>query len=275
MAFSFKAVLMRASVFILLFVLSLAPSVLAEPLQKPFDHSNWDSFLKKYVNEKGDVNFAEIKKDPEPLKKYMRDLRKVDEGSFLEWSREERVALWINAYHAAAIWAIVKHYPIKSIQEIPSVWDTKYVSLKINSYSLNEIRALQLLTAFKDEKINFALSCMAKDCPVLSRDAYVGPKLDGQLFLATRRFINDDRKVMIKPGGKNIQISKFFKWYAKDFSFNFGKPENEEGLTKEEFAVLSFLSFYMEDTDKVAYLEEKKYKIKYPKFDWSLNDWHV
>ena len=227
------------------------------------------------MNEKGEVNFVEVKKHPEVLKKYMRQLRKVNESDFPEWSREEVVALWINSYHAAAIWAVIEHYPVKSLQQIPSVWDTKYLKMTGNSYSLNEIRAKYLMGSYRDEKINFALSCMAKDCPVLNRDAYVGPKLDGQLFMATRRFVNDDRRVTIKFGEKKIILSKLFKWYAKDFGFNFGKPENEEGLSKEDFAVLSFLSFYIEDADKVNFLEEKKYKIKYSKFDWSLNEWRV
>lgn len=264
---------MRTLRFLFLSLFVFSSFALAAPLEKPFDHSTWDSFLKKYVNEKGEVNFTEVKKDPSLLNQYLNELRQANEVDFADWPREEVIAFWINAYHSGIIAVITSHYPVKSVQEVPSIWETKHVRLESGSYSLNEIRTQQLLGTFKDEKIHFALSCLSKDCPVLSRDAYTGPKLDGQLFMAVRRFVNDDTKIGIKAGDKKIYVSKLFKWYGKDFGFNFGKPENEEGLSKEEFAFLSFLSFYIEDANKVDYLEEKRYKIKYPKFDWSLNDW--
>lgn len=266
---------MRTLRFLLFLFLALSPFVSAAPLEKPFDHSSWDSFLKKFVNEKGEVNFTKVKKDPALLNQYLDEIRQTNEGDFLDWPREEVIAFWINAYHSGIINIIVRNYPAKSVQEVPSVWDTKHIQLEGGSYSLNEIRAQHLLGTFKDEKIHFALSCMAKDCPVLSRDAYTGPKLDGQLFMAVRKFVNDDTKVKINLNDKKIYVSKLFKWYGKDFKFNFGTPENQEGLSKEEFAFLSFLSFYIEDANKVNYLEEKKYKIKYPKFDWTLNDWRA
>ena len=35
---------------------------------------------------------------------------------------------------------------------------------------------------------------------------------------------------------------------------------------------LIFLAYYLEDEAKRDYLQEAKYKIEYPSFDWSLND---
>lgn len=266
---------MRFLSFLFLFVFTAVSPSFAAPLEKPFDHGVWDSFLKKYVNENGEVDFTAAKKDPSLLKEYIAVLRETSDVDFYDWPREEVVAFWINAYHAGLISVILDHYPVKSVQEIPSVWETKHIRLESGSYSLNEIRTSVLLGTFHDEKIHFALSCMAKACPALSRDAYVGPKLDGQLFMAVRRFVNDGRNADIKLGAKKIFISKVFKWYAKDFKFNFGTPENERGLSKEDFSVLSFLAFYLEDANKVAFLEEKNYKIKYSKFDWTLNDWRL
>ena len=258
----------------ILFLTSAIPAGFAAPLEKPYDHSPWDAFLKKFVNEKGEVNFAAVKKDPELLKAYLHQLRKVRQFDFLQWPREEKIALWINAYHAAAVKTAVRHYPVKSLQEIPSAWETKLLKVGKSQYSLNQIRSEQLIEQFHDEKIHFALSCMAKSCPQLSRDAYTGPKLEGQLYEAVRKFINDPQKNSIDPEKKKVQVSKMFKWYGPDFRFNFGKPDNEKGLSKEEFSFLSFISYYLDDSAQGTFLQEGRYKIRYLPFDWSLNDWH-
>ncbi len=244
----------------------------AARLEKPYDHSLLDSFLRKYVDEAGEADFAAMKENSAPLDKYIAQLGKIDENDFLEWPREEKIAFWINAYHAVALAQILKAWPIKSVQDIPSIWDTKYLVLQQESYSLNEIRNSKLIGEFKDEKIHFALSSLSKTGPKLLGEAYTGPKIEGQLFTAARNFVNDGEKNKIIPGEKKIYLSKFFRWYAGDFSFNFGTSrDNEEDLSKEEFSVLSFIAYYLDDPAKIEYLEEKKYKIKYLPFDWSLN----
>lgn len=253
---------------------ALAPaSARAETLEKPYDHSLWDSFLKKYVNEKGEVNFAAAKQDPKLLNDYLAQLRTLNEIDFAQWPREEVMALWINAYHAAAIATVIKHYPVKSMQDIPSAWDTEVLQLTNRGYSLNFIRKEMLLSQFHDEKVHFALSDMTKSGPVLSRDAYTGPLLDGQLFMAARKFVNDPERNVILSSKKKVELSKIFKWYGADFTFNFGKPDNDRGLSREEFSFLSFISYYLENAEKAGFLEEGRYKIKYLPYDWSLNDW--
>ena len=104
------------------------------------------------------------------------------------------------------------------------------------------------------------------------RDAFTGPKVEGQLFLLTRKFVNDPVYVDIQPGRKKIRISRIFKWYANDFKLDFGTPEPLGKFSTVETAVLSFLSYYLEDEDKGEYLQQANYKIEYPAFDWSLND---
>ena len=105
------------------------------------------------------------------------------------------------------------------------------------------------------------------------REAFTGPKVEGQLFLLTRKFVNDPVFVDVTPGRKKIRISKIFKWYGKDFKLDFGTPEPRGKFSEDDNAVLSFLAYYLEDEAKGEYLQEAKYKIEYPAFDWTLNDW--
>lgn len=243
-----------------------------------FDHSSWDVFLKKFVNEKGEVNYQAVKRDPSLLEGYLTKVKSVDGSAIDGWIREEKIAFWLNAYNAALIKQVIESYPVKTVQQIPSFWDITVVRLKSEDknkmgFSLNDIRRKALLDVFHDEKIHLALSLAAKGGPRLSREAFTGAKVEGQLFLITRQFVKDPSFVDVEPGRKKIRISRLFKWYGQDFKLDFGITEPLEKFSPSETAVLSFLAFYLEDEPKKDYLQEARFKIEYPPFDWSLNEW--
>lgn len=249
------------------------------PVSKGFDHSLWDAFLKKYVNEKGDVNYAAVKKDPSMLLDYLEILA----ASNAPKQREEGIAFWMNAYNAGTIKLILEHYPVQNIQQIPSFWDIAAIQTLENSIqpgktvtsknSLNDIRLNKLIGTYRDEKIHLALSCGARGCPPLQQQAFTGENVEGRLFLATRAFVNDPKQAEVIPEKKKIRLSKLFKWYERDFDLDFGTPEKIGKFTSDETAVLSFLAYYLENEEQIAYLEEGRYKIDYFPFDWTLNDW--
>lgn len=259
------------SLLLLLNVLLLVPAEAAP--NKPFDHSVWGQFLKQYVNEKGDVHYAAIQKAPALLEQYLKKLKRLKWMDLKEWPREELMALWINAYHAALIKNVLKYYPIKNVHEAPGFWEEDVVNVGKRLFGLNEIRTRFLLGAYRDAKMHTALSYAAKGGPKLSREAFTGPTVDGQLFQATRLFVNDPGKNKITPGEKNVHISKIFEWYPDDFILAFGAFENDRGISPQDYAILSFLAFYLEDEEKVRHLEEENCKVKYLPFDWTLNDW--
>jgi hypothetical protein len=243
-----------------------------------FDHSAWDAFLKKNVNEKGEVDYRSVVKDPTALNDYLASLMAVKAPEMASWPREEVLAFWLNAYHAVLIKSVVENYPASSVQKIASFWDIAsfHFGKRVKDqkqYSLNDIRVNNLIGVYHDEKIHLALSVAAKGGPKLMAQAFTGPKVEGQLFLLTRKFVTDPAYVDITPGRKKIRISRIFKWYGKDFKLDFGTPEPRGKFSDADNAVLSFLAYYLEDEAKGEYLQEGQYKIEYPSFDWSLNDW--
>ena len=250
-----------------------------EAADKGFDHSAWDAFVKKYVNEKGEVDYRAVQKDPALLNAYFDALATKVPANFSQiWPREEKIAFWMNAYNAGVIKLIVQHYPVKNIQLIPSASDITIVAvgdgdMYKRQYSLNNIRQEKLIQNFRDEKIHLALSCGAQSCPKLQRRAFTGRNVEGQLFLATRSFVSDPQNVEVIPGKKKIGLSRIFKWYAKDFNLDFGTPEKIGKFTQDQTAVLSFLAYYLDNEAQITFLEGGRYKIKYLPFDWRLNDW--
>lgn len=242
-------------------------------LDQSFDHSAWDQFLKEYVHEDGRLDYQAAKEHPELLDRYLRQLASIDGFDLRDhWPREERLALWLNAYHAGLVRIVLDHYPVKSIQDIPGVWDSDRIGVAGRFYSLNDIRSRHLIGYFRDEKIHAALACGAVSCPRLRQEAYVGPRVEGQLHLATREFVNDPARNRILSGQKKIELSRIFKWYGGDFQLDFGRIENDRGLSPSEYAVLSFVAHYLEDSEKIRHLEEGDYKLRYLPFDWALND---
>lgn len=255
--------------FCLLFLVS--PAVAEEALL-PFNHSPWDQFLKKVVNEKGEVNYARAQKESELLEAYFEKLKSIPNKDFESWPREERMAIYINAYNAGVIRRVLQDYPVKTVMDIPGFWDQAAIQIGSEAQSLNLIQNSILRGQFRDEKALFALCSGAKGSPQLRPEAYVGPRVDGQLYLAARDFVNDESKNRIKPGEEKIFLSRLFKWNATDFLLNWSNFPEESRWNPQEMAVLSFLAHYLEDSKKVEFLREGEYKVKYADFDWHLND---
>jgi len=129
-----------------------------------FDHSLFEQFLKKYVNTAGEVDFSAVKKAPLLLNQYLSKLKTAAAGKDPKlwdmekvWPREEQMAFWLNAYHAAVISEIIKKYPLRSINDIEGVWTGPAIEVGPLTFSLNTIRLERLLKVFHDEKINMAL----------------------------------------------------------------------------------------------------------------------
>ncbi len=241
-------------------------------LDGPYDHSALDQFLKQYVNAQGDVDYAAAKADPSLLKQYMNQLAGLPFHEFEGWPREEQLALWLNAYHAGLLYAILQDYPISTVNDIPGFWEETAVHIGVYGYSLNRIREEQLIDSFRDEKILLALSCAAKGCPPMPREAFTGPRVEGQLYLAARSFVNDPRFNEINPEEKRVRLSRLFKWHAESFVLDFGSTDHLQDLEPAEGAVLSFVAYYLNDPAKLEFLERRNYRIKYGEMDWSLND---
>ncbi len=259
--------------FFLLLFFSVFSASSSFALDKPFDHSAWDQFLKTYVNDRGEVDYSRAKKEPALLQAYLQSVQNIDAEDLDSWPREEKLALYMNLYHAAVVTQILKNYPVKTIQEIPGVWDLPAVKLKEITHSLNHLREHELIGKFRDEKIDAALFFGAKGAPRLRQEAFTGPKVEGQLYLAAREFVNDETRNPIQPGKKHLQISRIFKWYAPNFKLDFGYRDDDDKFSLEENSILAFLAYYLDDREKIEYLESKSYKIKYLPFDWNLNDW--
>lgn len=250
----------------------------ASRAENGFDHSLWDAFLKKYVNEAGGLDYRAAAKDPGFLNDYWEKLKAVDERALEKWSREEKLAFWLNAYHAALTKLVLEHYPLKTVQDIPGFWNLEALWLhdgtaKGAGYSLNDIWTRKLEPAYDGGDMDLILSVAARGGPRLMPEAFTGAQVGEQMFRAVRWFINDPARVDIDPGRKIVRFSRIFESCAEDAKFGFKAAKPLKEFSPEETAILLFIAYYLEDEAKADFLRRGGYRVERGPFDWRLNDW--
>ncbi|MCK7589014.1 DUF547 domain-containing protein [Subsaxibacter sp. CAU 1640] len=212
------------------------------------DHSAWDNLLKKYVNDKGFVDYEGFKTDEAKLKDYLTMLSKNEPND--DWSVQELLAYYINLYNAATIQLIIEKYPTKSIKDIKSPWTKSFVKVGDRKLSLGGIEN-GVLRKMDEPRIHFAINCASFSCPKLRRDAYTAAKINEQLDVAAKEFINSDKNEISE---NNPKLSKIFDFYTGDFKVN-GKKNLIAYINK-------YSNTKINPNTKYTFLE----------YDWSLNE---
>lgn len=230
----------------------LAPPVKEEKLKEEDApgglHDLFDKVLQEYVSASGKVNYAGLKSHPRKLTVYLKML--ADNPVETSWSRNKKLAYWINAYNAFTIKRILDNYPLNSIMDLDNgkTWDVKWIKLGGKTYSLNQIEHEIIRPQFKDARIHFAVNCAAKSCPPLYNKAYTEENVNRYLEKRTIQFINDNKYNSIST--KKAEISKIFEWYQEDFG-----------------DLITYLNKYLKQEDI-----SKKAKVSFKEYDWSLNN---
>lgn len=229
------------------------------PGQLP-DHARWDSLLRMHVSPLGIVDYQGFIADSTRLDAYLEELSRSDPAAEGH-TENERKAFWINAYNAFTVRLITRYYPLASIRDIgarfkiPFVntpWDLKFITIGSEKLDLNNIEHGKLRAGFGDPRIHFAIVCASVSCPRLLDRAYLPVTLDAQLDQAARDFLADETRNQIDP--HHPRISKIFSWYKGDFT---------HGLS-----LIDFINRYAPQQI------DKKARLHYLDYDWSLNGLH-
>ena len=190
----------------------------------PFDHSVLDTLLTKHVDDDGWVDYQGLDADAARLDAY---LEAVAAAPFDRMSRDEKLALLINAYNAATLRLILDFRPVKSIKDIPAAkrWDHRRWVIGGKTMSLGDIEHEQIRAKFKEPRIHFALVCAAVGCPKLRNEAFVAERLDDQLDDQMRYAHTHDRWFEFDPDSGVLKLTKLYDWYAGDFTQTSGTVE--------------------------------------------------
>ncbi len=223
---------------------------------KPVSHEIWNDILSRNVTDDGWVNYKGIKEESDNFYTYL-DILNKNHPNHKNWTSDERLAYWINAYNAYTVQIIIENYPIESIKDIKkgipfvnTVWDIKFIKIEGIEYDLNNIEHSILRKKFEEPRIHFAVNCASYSCPVLRGEAFVAERIDEQLTEQARLFLADKRRNIVTED--KAQLSKIFSWFGGDFKKNGSK--------------LDFINKYspvqIKKTADISYLD----------YNWTLNE---
>ena len=219
----------------------------ANSVKQILSHDQWDQLLRKHVSAAGKVNYKGFKADLSKLDAYLKNLQ--DNPIESKWSRNQKMAYWVNAYNAFTVKLIVDNYPTSSITKLHGgkPWDASWIKIAGKSYSLNNIENDILRPQYKDARIHFAVNCAARSCPPILNRAWTSENLNRYFEKQAKAFINNTK--YNKISADNVEISKIFEWYAADFG-----------------SITEYLNKYSSTKVKPGA------KVTYMEYDWNLNE---
>jgi uncharacterized protein DUF547 len=183
------------------------------------DHSRFDAVVRQHAWETGSrFDYEGLKKDPGDFNLYLEEIGKADLSGL---SRDELLALLVNAYNAFVIQSVLDSMTprlpegVKSIRDIPQVFERPTHLVGGYRLSLNNIEHNLLRPLFMEPRIHFVVNCASISCPPLLQEALTGGKLESLLEYAARRTLSSPDYVRLEGG--RLRVTKLLEWYGSDF----------------------------------------------------------
>ncbi|MBL7152577.1 MAG: DUF547 domain-containing protein [Phycisphaerae bacterium] len=241
--------------------------------------------LKKFVGNNGMVSYKTLRYKKPDLRALLNEFNKLDPNDYESWSKEDKIALLINAYNLKMLDIIVKNYPIKPLSRFHSViWGPKSVRhiqgiwTKYKFFVTDEVFTLKQINErffkeFRDPRILFALTRASLSSPPLRNEPYYGHKLNKQLDDQVRKFLAGPSAFRIDKAKGKVYLSALFQKdpYGKEFIANYGTDKKFKGKEAETRAVLNFITNYISE-DAKSYLELGNYTVQFMGYNWTIND---
>ncbi len=260
-------------------------------------HAQLDTVLQRFVRE-GRVDYQGLQEQvADPHSAFSRYLSQLAEGSAeteAAWSREQRLAYWINAYNAFTLKLIVDHYPISprwymhvlpflsywmprdSILQIDGRWDGITFASVRGEVTLGDIEHEILRPEFGDPRIHFAIVCASVGCPRLQSHAYHPGTITAELDAAAIEFMTTPGQVTWDRDTDSLRISRIFTWFRADFDAPLppGREQLPAGVAArygKEDGVVRWLAGYG-GAALARRIADGPYRIRYLRYDWRLNE---
>ena len=162
----------------------------------------WSSVLARYVDDAGRIDFAALSHDHADLDRVVAFVAAVDPVSEPQRfpDRAARIGFYINAYNALAMHGIVETGVPRSLGGVTkfTFFNVKKFTVGGKSISLYDLEN-DVIRPLGEERVHFALNCMAVSCPRLPRTAFTADALEQHLDTATRTFLAEKRNVSVDP----------------------------------------------------------------------------
>lgn len=256
------------------------------PATVPFDHGHvlLDQVLQKHV-ENGLVNYRALQNDQETLNRYLQTLAGVDPKAYENWTRPQKLALWINAYNAYTLRVILDHYPVTrsifadplrrypadSIRQIPGVWGWRKWPVMGGRFTLDRMEHTILRQQLKEPRIHFVLVCASMGCPLLESHAFDAEHLEQRLEQAAVNYLYRDHKIQVDRERNAVRLAQIMNWFAGDFAPDPQTAAFFERYPRDAIGPLTWVYRYANTADR-EFMRQGRFELSYLEYDWALND---
>ena len=245
----------------------------------PLFHRPLDQLLDVNVRD-GLVYYRALRGERGRLDRYVASLN-IAPATLQNWSRDEKVAFWLNAYNAIVLQTVINRYPIQgkagsypaaSIRQIPGAFDQAKHRVGGRSLSLDDIEKT-VLPEFEDPRLYLALGRGAVGSGRLRSEAYTAPRLAAQLAAVQADFVTDQAMVKIDRLNGRMSVTPIISWREAEFvkAYDKGAQGPHAQRSPVERAVIAFVSPHLLRLER-QFVEQNAFQMTFHEFDWRLND---
>ena len=241
------------------------PAPGAELLHRPLDQ-----ILDVNVRD-GLVYYRALKADRGRLDRYIASLN-VTPATYQAWSKEQRMAFWVNAYNAFVLQLVINHYPLHgTVRQIPGAFDKMTWRAAGRTVTLDQIEKT-ILPEFKEPRLFLALGRGAVGGGRLRSEAYTADRLEKQLADIQADFVNDRHMYRLDRLTNTIYVSPILSWHEAEFVAAFDKNDPKFAQRSPlERAVIAFISPALLPSEK-EFVQKNEWKMAFIEMDYRLND---
>ena len=230
------------------------PAPRATPEAGASPQGAWAAVLSRYVDDRGRIDFAGVAAKPQDLEVFVGWLATTspakDPGAFP--SREARLAYWLNAYNALAMYNVVRSGIPPELDSIKvRFFGLTRFTIGAKAMSLNTLET-RVVRPIGDPRVHFALNCMVRGCPRLPRVPFEAARIEKQLDVAAKLFLNEERNVQLLPDRSTVRFSDILRFYKGDF-------------LKQAASLTAYVNLYRESKIPAGWKEE------FIPYDWVVN----
>lgn len=250
------------------------PDTAADPLHRPLDQ-----VLDLYVRD-GLVYYRALKSERGRLDRYAASLN-VPVATYEKWTREQKMAFWLNAYNTFVLQTVINQYPpagkssaypAVSIRQIPGAFEKLRHRAAGRSVTLDEIEKT-ILPEFKEPRLYLALGRGAVGSGRLRSEAYSGTRIGQQLNAVESEFVTHRTLLKIDQGTGEMSVTPIVGWHEAEFAAAYAAaaPAAFAQRSEIERAIVVFVLPHLLPLES-EFLRKNTFKVKYHAFDWRLND---
>lgn len=242
-------------------------------------HRPFDQILDLQVRD-GLVYYRALRGERGRLDRYIASLD-VPAATYESWTREQKIAFWLNAYNAFILQTVVDNYPIRgkaaaypasSIRQIPGAFEKKPHRAAGRTVTLDEVEK-RILPTFNEPRAQLALGRGAIGSSRLRSEAFTAARLAEQLDAIQAEFVTTRAMLTIDRGSDQMTVTPIMSWHEAEFVAAYDKGASGPSALRSpiERALVAFITPHLLPLER-EFVQKNAFRVTYHAFDWRLND---